>query len=63
MKVKELLKKYRMGSNADVFLQSSNGKFAKLERNEIENLIPEVLMDSAINTFEIIDNVLTIYIK
>lgn len=63
MKVRDFLKKYRMCSNADVFLQTSDGEFAKLERNEIENLTPEVLMNSTVNTFDIIDNVLTLHIR
>lgn len=63
MKVKDFLKKYRMCSNADVYLQTTDGEFAKLEREEIEELKPEVLMNATVNAFDVIDNVLTVHIR
>lgn len=63
MKVRDFLKKYRMCSNADVFLQTTDGEFAKLDHNKIKNLEPEALMNSTVNTFDVIDNVLTLYIR
>ena len=63
MKVKDFIKKYNMCSNADVFLQTSDGEFAKLNQQEIKDLEPEILMNSTVNTFDIIDNVLTIHIR
>lgn len=63
MKVKDFLKKYRMCSNTDVFLQStSSGEFTKLDKQSILHLEPEALMTETLKSFDIIDNVLTIYI-
>lgn len=63
MKVRDFLKKYRMCSNADIFLQTSDGEFAQLKHEEIKELNPEVLMSATINSFDIVDNVLTIHIR
>ncbi len=63
MKVKDLIKKYNMCSNADIFLQTPNGEISKLERDEVQNIQPELLMNSTVNSFDIIDNVLTIHIR
>ena len=63
MKVKDILSKYRMCSNADVFLQTPDGNFCKLSRDEIQELRPEVLMRATVNSLEFIDNVLTIHLK
>ena len=63
MKVKEFIKKFRLCSNADMVLQTPDGVFAKLEKEEIKNIQPEALMSATINSFDIIDNVITIYIK
>lgn len=63
MKVKDFLKKYRMCSNSDVFLQTKDGEFAQLSTKEIENLEPEALMSATVNSFDVIDNVMTIHIR
>lgn len=63
MKVRDFFKKYRMCSNADVFLQStSSGEFTKLDKQSILHLEPETLMAETMKSFDIIDNVITIYI-
>lgn len=62
MKVKDLLKKYRMCSNADVFLQTG-GELQKLSQKEISELAPERLMTATVRSFDVIDNVITIYIR
>lgn len=62
MKVKDFLKKYRMCSNSDVFLQK-NGEFTQLSANQMKNLEPEVLMNATVNSFDVIDNVMTIHIR
>lgn len=63
MKVRVFLKKYRLCSNADVFLQTPDGEFAKLESEEIKELNPEALMNATVNSFDIIDNILTVHIR
>lgn len=63
MKVKDFIKKFRLCSNADIFLQTPDGAFAQLRKEEIKNIKPETLMSATINSFDIIDNVITIYIK
>lgn len=64
MKVKDFLKKYRMCSNADVLLQSAkSSKFTPLDKQDILHLEPGALMEETLNSFEIIDNVMIIYIK
>lgn len=62
MKVKDFLKKYRMCSNADVFLQMGE-ELKELSSDEIRELEPEVFMNTTVNSFDVIDNVLTIYIR
>ena len=61
MKVKDILKKYRMCSNADVFLQAGE-ELKQLTDDEIRELYPEILMDETVRSIDVIDNVLTIYI-
>lgn len=64
MKVIDLLKKYRMSSNSDVFLESvPDGDFCQLKEDEIRELRPHVFMEMTVQSFEVIDNVLTIYAK
>ncbi len=62
MKVKDFLKKYRMCSNSDVFLQK-NSELMQLSANQIKNLEPDVLMSATVNSFDVIDNVMTIHIR
>lgn len=62
MKVGDLLKKYRMCSNSDVFLECvPDGEWCKLQREEVKDLRPDSLMDMTVQSFSVIDNVLTIY--
>ncbi len=62
MKVGDFLKKYLMCSNSEVFLKSvPDGEWCKLDENEVKELRPNRLMDMTVQSFSIIDNVLTIY--
>lgn len=62
MKVGDFLKKYKMCSNAEVFLESvPGGEWCKLDNDELKELRPDRLMDMTVQSFSIIDNVLTIY--
>ena len=63
MKVKDIIKKYRLASNADVFIEHSDGSTAKLNRRDIKDVSPEFLMNATVNSIDIIDNVLTIHIR
>lgn len=62
MKVREFIKKYRLCSNAEIILQTHDGNITKLSDEEIKDIQPEVLMSATINSFSILDNVVTIYI-
>lgn len=62
MKVGDFLKKYKMCSNAEVFIESvPDGEWSKLNNGEVKELRPDRLMDMTVQSFSIIDNVLTIY--
>lgn len=62
MKVGDFLKKYRMCSNSEVFLESvPDGEWCKLDNDELKELRPDRLMDMTVQSFSIINNVLTIY--
>lgn len=62
MKVGDFLKKYWMCSNAEVFIESvPAGDLSKLKQDEVSDLRPIVLMDMTVQSFSVIDNVLTIY--
>ena len=63
MKVKDIIKKYRLASNADVFIEHSDGAIAKLNRQDIKDVSPEFLMNATVNSIDVIDNVLTIHIR
>lgn len=64
MKIIDFLKKYKMDSNADIFIESvSEPVFCKLEQHEVEQLEPEFIMNMTIKAIEVIDNVLTLYTK
>lgn len=63
MKVKQLLIKLRNNSNCDVFVQSNNSSsLIQLKKDEIKNL-NGISIEMTINSFEIIDNVLTIFVN
>lgn len=62
MKVKEIIKKYRLCSNADVFVEAiKNQSVLQLTQTQMDKLEPEYLMDMRVNSFDVVDNVLTIY--
>lgn len=62
MKVGDFLKKYQMCSNAEVFIESvPTGEWSKLKQDEVRDLRPIALMDMTMQSFSVIDNVLTIY--
>ena len=62
MKVGDFLKKYKMCSNAEGFIESvPDGEWSKLNNGEVKELRPDRLMDMTVQSFSIIDNVLTIY--
>ena len=62
MKVGDFLKKYKMCSNSEVFLESvPDGEWCKLDNDELKELRPDRLMDMTVRSFSIIDTVLTIY--
>lgn len=64
MKVIDLLKKFRLCSNADVFLESvPGGEFCQLKEDEIRELRPSAFMEMTVQSFDVIDNVLTIYAR
>lgn len=51
-----------MCSNSDVFLECvPDGEWCKLQREEVKDLRPDSLMDMTVQSFSVIDNVLTIY--
>ena len=74
MKVKEIVKKFRMASNAEVFVKCDicgdviymekavkTGDLIEITRQQLENIEPQYVMDMRVNSFDIIDNILTIY--
>lgn len=63
MKVKEIVKKYRVVSNASVIIQAvKTGDMIELTKQQIKyDEVPEYAMQMKVNSFEIIDNILTIY--
>jgi len=64
MKVKEMIKKYKMSGNATVFVQHGiTGDLVELTQSELRNAEPEFIMGMKLNTFDITDNVLTLYVE
>ena len=62
MKVKQFLKKFRISSNCDVFVQHNKASsLVKLSDNEITKL-EGITMGMTLKTFEITDNILTMFI-
>lgn len=62
MKVKEVIKKLSLSSNASIIVQGVKyGSIIELKANELRNIEPEYIMNMRVNSFDIIDNVLTIY--
>ena len=64
MKVKELLRKYNMRSNATVRICDGKNHIAiRLENDEIKHLKPESLMMLTVYGFSITDNVMDIFVS
>ncbi len=62
MKVKDIVKKYRLSSNSSVIIQEVNsGDIVELTKTKIRDLEPQYIMNMTVNGFEVIDNVLKIY--
>ena len=62
MRVKEIVKKYRMISNASVIIQAvKTGDMIELTKQQLKDAEPEYVMQMKVNSIEIIDNVLTIF--
>ena len=62
MKVKDFLKKRRMAGNETVIVQNVRTQdLIELNRQQLKELEPEYIMNMTLNSFDIIDNVLTVY--
>ncbi|SPF54733.1 hypothetical protein SBF1_7920001 [Candidatus Desulfosporosinus infrequens] len=62
MKVKDIVKKYRIISNASVIIQAvKTGDMIELTEQQLKDAGPDYVMQMKINSIEIIDNVLTIF--
>ncbi|MGN6715424.1 hypothetical protein [Anaerocolumna jejuensis] len=63
MKVIDIVGKYRMCSNSDVFVQyGSTGDMLELTKANLKGLTPDSVMMMKVNGFDVIDNVLTIHV-
>lgn len=62
MKIKAILKKYKLSSNSSVIIQEvKSGDMVELTESNLRNLEPQYIMDMKVNSIDIVDNVLTIY--
>lgn len=62
MKVKEIIKKLKMSSNASVIIQEVKaGSLVELTCEQTKDVEPQYAMNMKVNSFDIVDNVLTIY--
>jgi len=53
-----------MSGNATVFVQHGiTGDLVELTQSELRNAEPEFIMGMKLNTFDITDNVLTLYVE
>lgn len=63
MKVKQLLNKLKANSNCDIFVQGQKSEnIVQLSKYEIAKL-EGITMEMNIATFEITNNIVTIYVK
>jgi hypothetical protein len=62
MKVKEIIKKLRLCSNASVIVEGVKyGSVVELKESDLRNMEPEYIMEMKVNSMDIVDNILTIY--
>ena len=59
-----MLKKYRLCSNSTVFIEDvKTGDLLELTHDDLKNLSPECFMSMTVNSFDVVDNILTLYVK
>ena len=63
MKVRDIIKKYRLCSNADVFIQADGATFFQMTEEQLKEMNPETIMDATVTSIDVIDNVLTIHVR
>jgi len=63
MKVRDILGKFTISSNASVHVKCGSVLISSLSKQEIFDLKPDRIMDATVNSFNIIDNVMTIYVR
>lgn len=64
VKVIDLVGKYRICSNSKVFVRyGATGDTIELKINNLKSLTPDSVMAMKVNSFDVIDNVFTIYVN